>query len=822
MPGLGVSFGRGAMTNHWIDLKNSDCILVMGSNPAENHPCGFKWAIKAKEKGAKIISVDPRFTRSSSVADIYAPMRPGTDIAILGGLINYAIENNLYHKEYVLEFTNAATLIDTQFGFMDGLFTGFDKEKKTYDRATWKHQTGPDGKVMEDRKLQHPHCVFQLLKRHFSRYTADMVSKISGMPKEKFLEIAKLFCSTGAPDKVGTMMYAMGWTQHSKGVQNIRTAAILQLLLGNVGMPGGGINALRGHINVQGATDFALLYHDLPGYLGIPSKKDHPTLKDYLEKTTPKTGFGSNKAKFFKSLLKAWYGNAATDKNDFCYDYLPKASGNYSHMALFEDMYAGKIKGFLVVGQNPAVAGPNGNLERKAMEKLEWLAVIDFYETETAAFWKAPGVNPKDIKTEVFLLPAASNVEREGTYTNSGRWAQWGFKAIESEADRRTDGWYVYQLGLRLKKLYAESKEKKDRPILDLTLDYGEGTPDAERILREINGYAIKDVKKDGKVVVKAGENMPGFALLQDDGSTACGNWIYSGIFPKENKSKNRKPDKGDTIGANLGWAFAWPANRRIIYNRASADANGKPWSEAKKYITWDPNAELPDGKKGKWVGPDVPDFKADLAPTAKKEEKGPFIGIGGRDAFIMRPDGKGGLFSPLAEGPFPEHYEPVESPVKNLLSPIQFNPVVKIWASDMDKLGDANKYPIVGTTYRLAEHYLSGSASRNLPWLCELMPELFVELSPELATEKGIKTGDNCTIETARGKVKAKALITVRFKPLNLDGKKVHLIGLPWHWGYMGICTGDIVNNLTAHIGDPNTFIQETKAFLCDIRKGG
>lgn len=789
------------MTNHWVDIKNADAILIMGSNAAENHPIAFKWVEAARERGAVLLSVDPRFSRTSALADLYAPLRSGTDIVFLGGMINFILRNNLFHRDYVVEYTNAAFLLDPAFGFKDGYFSGWDPEKKTYDRATWKYQVDAEGNPKQDKSLKDPNTVFQHLRRHFARYTPEMVERVCGTPKAEFLKVAEAFARTGAPGKAGTIMYAMGWTQHSKGTQIIRAAAILQLLLGNIGLAGGGVNALRGLANVQGSTDMALLFHILPGYLGTPATKAHPTLKDYLEKETPKTGYWVNKPKFFVSLLKAWYGPAATKENEFAYQYLPKNSANYSYMDLFEAMYAGKIKGFLVTGQNPSVSGPNSTLERKALEKLEWLVVRDLFETETAAFWKGPGVDPAKVQTEVFLLPSSTHLEREGSYTNSGRLLQWKWKAVEPPGAARSDGWFANQLAQRLKALYAGSKAPKDQPLLALTWDYGKDEPDLEKVLAEVNGYTVAD-----------GKPVKSFAFLTDEGSTACGNWIYSGVFPAEgqNRAKSRKADPPESLGINAGWGFSWPVNRRILYNRASADSKGQPWNKEKALIWWDPNAELPDGKKGKWVGGDVPDFRPDLAPDAK----------GGGNPFIMRPDGKGALFGPLAEGPFPEHYEPVESPVTNLLSKVQANPLAVVYKADLDKLGDPKEFPIVATTYRLTEHLLTGSITRNLPWLVEMMPNVFCEMSKELAAEKGIKNEDNLIIRSARGEVKAMALVTNRFRPFKVNGRVVHQIGIPWHWGFMGLAKGDSANMLTPHVGDANTRIQESKAFLVDVRK--
>jgi formate dehydrogenase major subunit len=805
------------MTTNLIDIQNSDVIMAT-SNMAENHPVGFRWVTDAKARGAKLIHVDPRYTRTSALADLHVPLRSGTNIVFFGGLIHYAMAHNKIQRDYVVEYTNASFLIDPNFkgpADLGGLFAGFDPTGPKYDRGTWKYQVNEQGVAKRDKSLQDPQCVYQLLKRHYARYTPEMVERVCGIPKKTFVQAAALFCSTGAKDKSGSITYALNLTQHTNGVQNIRSLCMLQLLLGNVGVPGGGVVALRGHANVQGATDLAVLYQDLPGYLAMPLRDTHPTFKDYIEKETPKASFWINKPKFFVSLLKAWYGDAATKETDWAYDYLPKraSADNYSHQHIFVDMHGGKIKGFLALGQNPAVGSPNAKLARAAMQRLEWLVVKDIFLTETAEVWKAPGTDPKTVKTEVFFLPAAPAAEKDGSLTNTMRLVQWHAKAVDPPGDVRSDASFLYDLGLRLKKLYAGSKAKKDRPILDMTWSYGDvKEPNIELVLKEMNGFATRDIlDKEGKLVYKKGQPVKAFVHLTDDGATASGIWIYTGVYPEDgvNKAAARKPATKEDYLAH-DWGFAWPANRRILYNRASADLSGKPWSEKKKLIWWDPNQK-------KWVGNDVPDFKADLAPDAK----------GGDNPYIMRADGKGALFGPLLDGPFPEHYEPVESPQRNLLSRTQNNPVARIWK---DKhLGKTNElapvgskeYPIVVTTYRLTEHHLSGVMSRYLPVLAELFESHFFEVSHQLALEKGITNGEVCTIITPRGKIHVKAMVTERFQPFTIDGKKVHQIGIPWHWGYNGISKGDVTNDLSSTVGDPNVFIQETKAFLCDVRKG-
>lgn len=801
------------MTNHWNDLRNTDCALIIGGNPAENHPISFKWLTKAKEeRGAKIIHVDPRFTRTSAKADIYARLRSGTDIAFIGGMINYILQNDLYNRDYVLNFTNAATLVVPEYKFEDGLFSGYDPKKRTYSEDTWKYQTDANGNPVQDPTMQNPLCVLNIMKKHYHRYDLETVCRVTGTSVDDYLKVIKAYAATAAKDKSGTIMYAMGTTQHTVGSQNVRSYAMLQLLLGNMGIPGGGINAMRGESNVQGSTDFGLLYHIVPGYISTPKTiPEHSTLKGYLDKETPKTSFWSNKPKFFVSMLKAFWGPAATLQNEFAYHYLPKydASRNYSHIAIFEAMAKGKLKGLFCWGQNPVVAGPNANMEAKAMENLDWLVAVDLWETETSVFWKRPGVDSSSIKTEVFMLPACASYEKEGSVSNSGRWIQWRWKAVEPVGKSRADLEIIHQLAVRLKKSYAGSTKPEDGPIRDLFWNYGDGEIcDIDKVAREINGYYTGT----GKQVAK-------FVDLKDDGSTCSGNWIMCGMYPEEGKNLTQRRDNKDTkgnIGSYLNWSYAWPANRRILYNRASADLNGVAWSKDKAVIWWDPlGVDTATGKVGKWAGYDVPDFKGTVAPNA-------IDGIfDGRRPFIMRPDGLGGLFATMKEGPLPEHYEPWDTPIaKNPFSSHLLNPVVKVWRPDQQ--GTPDKYPIVATTYRVSEHWQAGSMTRNLPWLAELMPEMFVEMGEDLAEELGIKNGDEVSVESARGAIKAYAMVTKRFKAFEIDNKKVHEVGLPWHFGYQGLVTGDIANKLTPHIGDGNSMMPEYKAFLVNVRRAG
>jgi formate dehydrogenase major subunit len=820
------------MTTNLIDVQHADVIMAT-SNMAENHPVGFQWVMKAKEHGAKLIHVDPRYTRTSAAADLHVPIRSGTNIAFFGGLIHYAIEHDLYFKDYVVHYTNASFLIDPEFKTAtdgDGLFSGFDAAKKTYDRSSWKYQLDADGNPKRDLTLKDPHSVFQLLRRHYSRYTVEMVERVCGIPKEKFVAAAKLFCENSGPERTGAITYALNLTQHTNGVENIRALCMLQLLLGNIGRPGGGVVALRGHANVQGATDLELLYHELPGYMAQPLRDVHPDLKTYLDKETPKGGYWVNKPKFFVSLLKAFYGEAATEKNDYGYGWLPKraSADAYSHQHIFVDMYAGTIKGFLALGQNPAVGGPNAKLARSAMQKLDWLVVTDIFLTETAEVWKTPGTNPKDVKTEVFFLPMAPAAEKDGSLTNTMRLIQWHEAAVKPPGDCSSDAAFIVRLARRLQKRYATSKKPRDQGFLAASFTYGDhpDEPNMELVLKEVSGYATRDIAdKDGKLQYRRGQAVSTFAHLADDGSTAAGCWIYTGVINETpdgklvNRAASRKPaDASDYLGH--GWGFAWPANRRLLYNRASADLTGKPWSDKKKVIWWDAQAPGAPDKPGKWVGLDVPDFNPLVAPTDKNGDK----------PFIMRADLVGAFFGPLVDGPFPEHYEPVESPVRNLLSKQQRNPVAKIWEVPDEKnmlapVGSKD-FPYVITTYRLTEHHLSGVMSRQLPFLAELHHSHFAEVSHELAEELGIANGDTVTVSSPRGKIHVRAMVTSRLKPFVVDGKKVHQIGVPWHWGWKGIdalpgSKGDITNDLSATVGDPTVYIQETKAFVCNVQKG-
>ena len=790
------------MTNHWIDIQHADVIMIIGSNAAENHPVSFKYVQKARDKGGKLISVDPRFTRTSSLADVYAPIRPGTDIAFMNGIINYALKNDRIQKDYVVEYTNASLLINPQFNFSDGLFSGYDAGKRKYTKKdSWKYQLDDKGIPKRDKTLKDPNCVYQLLKKHVSRYTPAKVSAITGCPVESFKKIAEMYTSTHKNNRVATIMYAMGTTQHTVGTQNIRTYAMLQLLMGNIGMAGGGINALRGESNVQGSTDHCILWHILPGYLGIPKTKKDVNFDAYIKNNTPKTNdpmsgnWWQHKPKYLVSLLKAWYGDAATKDNDYCYDFIPKASKPYPHIVLFEDMYKGMHEGAILMGTNPSVGGPNSLKETKALERLKWCICADIWETDTSIFWKRKGVNPKNIKTEVFLLPMASSVEKEGSVSNSGRWAQWRYKAQNPPGDAITDLDFVDKLFHEIRALYAKEGGAFKDPILKANWNYKHHPTDHEcdpkLVAQEINGFTWEGNEKIGKLVKN-------FTKLKDDGSTACGNWLYSGSFNADGNQMARRgqKDASNKLGMYPEWSWCWPVNRRIIYNRASVDTKGQPWNPEKAVIRWNGS---------KWVG-DVPD--GGWKPGTKHP-------------FIMLPEGLGRLFAAgLADGPMPEHYEPMESPARNIMNSQKINPAVTILDSVKGDFGSKARFPYVATSYRVTEHWQAGAMTRNLPWLNELVPDMFCEISPSLAKKKGISNGDKVKIRSQRGAIEARALVTDRVQPWTIHGRKVEMVGMVWHFGHGCAASGDSCNNLTPHIGDANTMIPEFKAFLVDIEK--
>jgi len=791
------------MTNGWTDVANSDVVLVMGGNPAENHPVGFRFVIEAKRlRKAKLVVVDPRFNRTAAVADFYAPIRAGTDIAFLGGLIHYALSRDLYHREYVKLHTNASFLVGEDFRFEEGLFSGWDAGKKAYDKSSWGYQLDGRGYAKVDPEMEHPRSVFQLLKKHYSRYTPEMVAAICGCSAGEFIKAAEIVCSSGRPDRAATILYALGWTQHSHSVQLIHTAAMLQLLLGNIGVAGGGVNAQRGHSNIQGATDMGA-WNMLPGYLRVP-RAQQGSLADYLRDNVPKPlrpdsmNYWSNTPKFAASLLQAYYGDRAIRANDFGYGWLPKLgeADNYSWGYIFDRMYAGKVEGLISFGMNPVANGPNTPKMLAALAKLKWLIVAECFETETAAFWKARELaekyyanapNAAGIPTEVFLLPAACFAEKDGSFVNSSRWVQWKSKALDPPGQARADQEIIARLFLKIRALYEQEGGTAPEPLLAMAWDWRNPlSPDLAEVAREING-------RDA-----SGKQLPGFAALADDGSTACGNWLYAGSFTEAgNMMARRGQEDPSGLGLYPNWAWNWPANRRILYNRASGDAAGKPWDPTRPLLRW-------DGKT--WSG-DVPDTKADAAP-------------GSFGSFIMLPEGVAKLYAAdFVEGPFPEHYEPVESPVANALHPnVGANPAAKIFATDLDRLGSAKDYPYIGTTYRLTEHFhywTKHIAANN-----QLQPHFFVEVPEALAREKQIRSGDLVRVRSARGMVEGKALVTRRMRPLQVGEKTVYQIGLPIHWGFVGRVTGPLVNNLSPSVLDPNSGTPEYKGFLVNLEK--
>ena len=813
------------MTNSWNDIKNTDLVLIMGGNAAEAHPCGFKWVTEAQQhRKAKLIVVDPRFTRSAAVADYYAPIRVGTDIAFLAGVINYLLINNKIHLDYVKLNTDASFLVKDEYGFDNGFFTGYNEGSRSYNKASWGYQMGPDGFVKTDDTLQDPQCVFQLMKKHFSRYTPEMVSKITGTPKDQFLKVAEMLGETSATDKVMTILYALGWTQHSVGSQNIRTMAMIQLLLGNMGRPGGGVNALRGHANVQGITDMCALPENLSGYMNAPTDSDDTRVK-YLAARTGKAirpnqmAFTQNFPKWHTSLMKAYYGNAATKDNDFAYDWLPKRDGAYDVLAMFELMHQGKMNGFLCQGFNPLAAVPNKKKLSAGLAKLKYMVVFDPLETETSEFWKNFGplndVDPTKIRTEVFRLPTSCFAEETGTFTNSSRVISWKEKAVDPPGQSKADSEIISRLFMKLRELYAKDGGKLPEPIAALTWNYSNpSSPAPDEVLREINGRALvnllappdpKNPDAPRAVQVAAGTQLAGFALLRDDGTTACGNWIYCGSFgPTGNLTQRRDTSDPSGLGVFPGWGFSWPANRRILYNRASADAQGKPWDPSRKYLAWN----------GTWAGGvDVPDIRPDAAP---EQNVGPFI---------MNPEGVARLYAvAMNEGPFPEHYEPFETPVGvNLMCPTNpkavSNPAARVYKGDLEAFGKKEEFPYAATTYRLTEHlhfWTKHSRSNAIT-----QPAPFVEIGEELAREKGIKQGDRVKVKSNRGEVVAACVVTKRMKALEVNGKKVHHVGIPIHWGFKGVTqNGYLANALTPFVGDANSQTPEYKAFLVNIEK--
>jgi formate dehydrogenase major subunit len=795
----------------------------MGSNMAEQHPVGFQWVIEAKERGATVMHVDPRYTRTSAMADVHVPLRAGSDIAFLGGVINYILENGREFSEYVRHFTNARVIIKDEFRDAEelgGVFSGWEADKRAYDADSW----GYAGRTAqrEDWSLEDPDCVFQILKRHFARYTPELVERVCGVPRERLLQVAETLCRNSGRERTSAICYAVGWTQHTYGVQNIRAAAIIQLLLGNIGRPGGGILALRGHANIQGSTDIPTLYDMLPGYIAMPRPASAGDLDEYVALNGPDTGVWGARRSYVVSLLKAWWGDAARAENDFAFDYLPRIDGDHSHYPMMLRMIDRETRGFIVIGQNPAVGSANAGLQRKALANLDWLVVRDVTEIETAAFWydspdiEAGETSPEQIATEVFFLPAAAHTEKDGSFTNTQRLLQWHFKAVDPPEDCRSDLWFTHKLGELVRSKLAGSSDPKDRPLLDLTWDYPtqgpHGDPDAEAIMREISG---RDA--DGSFISKYQE-------LKDDGSTRCGSWIHAGIYAGGVNQAARKTPGSEQNWIAPEWGWAWPGNRHILYNRASADPDGKPWSERKRYVWWDAGT-------ARWQSlGDVPDFEDDKRPGYEppRDAKG-MEAIQGTSPFILHPDGLGWLYVPegLVDGPLPSHYEPHESPFANLVYGERSNPTRQTYERAENPYNPPGVepggavFPFVFTTYRLTEHHTAGGMSRSVPYLAELQPEMFCEVSPQLAAERELEHGDWATIITTRTAIEARVLVTDRIGPLLFDGQPVHQIGVPYHWGRKGLVTGDAGNELLPLVLDRNVHISEYKAATCDIRPG-
>ena len=809
------------MTNSWVDIKNANLVLIMGGNAAEAHPCGFKWVTEAKAHNrAKLVVVDPRFTRSAAVADYYAPIRAGSDIAFLGGVINYLLTHDKIQHEYVKAYTDVTFIVREDFGFKDGLFSGYDAAKHKYvDKSAWMYELDAQGYAKTDPALAHPRCVFNLMKAHYSRYTPEVVSKITGTPQDQFIKVCEMIAECSAKDRVMTILYALGWTQHTQGSQMIRTAAMVQLLLGNVGMPGGGMNALRGHSNIQGLTDLGLLTNLLPGYMTLPGEKE-TEYKAYIDKRTPKPlrpnqlNYWSNYPKFHVSLMKAWFGAAATKENNWCYDWLPKLDKPHDVLQVFEDMHNGKLNGYICQGFNPLASFPNKAKLIGALSKLKYLVIIDPLATETSEFWKNYGafndVDSAKIQTEVFRLPSTCFAEEEGSLVSSGRWLQWHWKGAPPPGEAKGDAEIIAELFTRLRTMYRKDGGAFPDPVLNLTWPYVRPqSPSAEELAREYNGKALADVTdpKDPKtVLVKAGDQLDTFAQLRDDGSTAAGCWIFTGAWTSKGNMMARRDNSDPSgLGNTLGWAFAWPANRRILYNRASADPAGKPWDAQRKLIGW-------NGQK--WAGADVPDFKVDSPPDE------------GMHPFIMNAEGVARFFARdmMNEGPFPEHYEPIESPLEN--NPMhpdnplaRNNPAVRLFPDDRAAMGTAKDFPYVATTYRLTEHFHYWTKHAKINAI--LQPQQFVEIGEDLAKQKGIGNGDRVRVWSKRGEIRAVAVVTKRIKPLDVAGQKVHQVGIPIHWGFKGETRpGYLANTLTPFVGDANTNTPEFKAFLVNVAR--
>ena len=829
-------------------LASADCIVIEGSNMAECHPVGFQWVMEAKAKGATVIHVDPRFTRTSAVADLHVPLRPGTDIAFLGGIINHVLANDLWFHEYVAAYTNAPYLVAEGFGDtedLDGLFSGYLPDEDGYDQRSWafagteadaqphgrddasSHQHGSHGADLHgtperDPSMQDPRCVLQLLKRHYARYTPETVERICGVPEDLFAKVCEAWTSNSGRERTTSLVYSVGWTHHTVGVQYIRAGALLQLLLGNVGRPGGGVLALRGHASIQGSTDIPTLFNILPGYLPMPNAQAHGTLEQYLESVGGHSGAWASADAYTVSLLKSWFGDHATAENDYGFDLLPRINGDHGTYRTTLDMIDGTVYGYFLLGQNPAIGSAHGRAQRLAMANLDWLVVRDLYEIESASFWRdgpeiATGeISAETCATEVFLLPAASHVEKEGTFTQTQRLVQWREKAVDPPGDCRSDLWFTFHLGRRIREKLADSTDPRDLPLQVLTWDYPTSgptaEPSAESVLGEINGYDLT-----------TGAPLSTFKDMKADGSTAGGCWIYTGVYAEGVNHAARRPALADQDEEATGWAWAWPGNFRTLYNRASADPEGRPWSERKAYVWWDEAQQ-------RWVGKDTPDCNPTKPPSYRAPEGASGDdAVNGDDAFVVQADGKGWLYVPhgLVDGPFPTHYEPAESPVDNALYGQRSNPTLIHYDRPDNPVQPSGSrpgsevFPFVFTTARLTEHHTAGGMSRTLRSLSSLQPELFIEISPALAAERGLQHLGWCHLISARAAIEGRVMVTDRIRPLRIEGRTIHQLNIPYHWGTGGLTTGDSVNDLFGIVLDANVFIQESKVGACDVRAG-
>ncbi len=848
--GLGTSFGRGASSTLPGDLQNADLIVLQGSNMAEAHPVAFQWVLEAKARGATVIHIDPHYSRTSALCDRFVPLRTGTDIAFLGGIINHVIQTESDFREYVLAYTNAPVIISEHFkdAEPDGLFSGYDPETGNFNPTSWQYEgafmapaagqrdqesflkgqrEGADTGSPEDRgtptldlTLEHPRCVWQILRRHYARYTPEMVERVCGVPQDVFAEVCRLFVENSGRERTTAFVHGVGWTQHTVGSQYIRAASILQLLLGNMGRPGGGVMAMRGHASIQGSSDIPTLFDTWMGYIPMPHAHAHGDLRSFLTADAPDKGFWANMDTYTVSLLKAWWGEHARPDNDWAFDYMPRLTGNHGHYDTVMEMVEERVKGYILFGQNPAVGSANNRMQRLGMSKLDWLIVRDFSLIESATWWKdgpeieSGEMRTEDLKTEVFFFPAASHTEKEGSFTNTQRMVQWHHRAVEPRDEQRSDLWFIYHLGRLIReRLAAAGEEERDRPVLDLTWEYPtegpQDEPDAHAVLAEISGWNAE------------GKMLDSYTELKADGSTSCGCWIYCGAYAGGVNQTARRTPASEQNWLCSEWAWAWPANRRILYNRASADPEGRPWSERKALVWW-------DEAQGKWTGHDVPDFEADKPPSYRAPEgaTGPDA-LNGDDPFIMQADGRGWLFAPagLGDGPLPTHYEPQDSPTRNRVYEQHRNPARQLYHHPWNRYHpdpeDGTPYPFSVTTYRLTEHFTAGGMSRWTPYLAELQPEFFCEVSPDLARLRGLTHGDWATLISARGVVEARVMVTDRMTPLLIDGEIHHQIGMPYHWGRNGLARGDSMNELSSIALDPNAHIQEVKSLSVDIRPG-